>query len=722
MAVNLSPYGGVGAQFFDGSGNVLTGGKIYTYSAGTTTNQVTYTSASGLIAHSNPIILDASGRVPNGEIWLTDGLTYKFVLKNANDVLIGTYDNLVGINSNFVNFLTETEVQTATAGQTVFTLTTMQYQPGTNNLTVYVDGVNQIDGATYSYVETSSTVITFTSGLHVGALVKFTTAQTLSTGVTDASLVTYSPAGTGAVQTTVQAKLQQYVSLPDYTSLRNALATGKLVLIPESVSTISVDAGDVLSVLAGLRQLVPQSSVQIDLPAGTFTTTTIYSGAPNGAKITVRGASTVSKSITGVSGSGSAGAWSVVFTVTDASGIAIGDFVFIKSIVGTTREKVVEGCWEVTNVSGSNVTCLVKARKSTLPAFVVSSGTMLVAKTVVKVPGAIGIDVVGEGNIFQNMVLVGDGTGTGDISGVRVTNGWAGFARSTALPFGVVNFKEHGFYAILGSVISCFDAYSSGNGQNGLYTLQSSDAQATRLIATGNGTTGGVASAQAGFAASSGNFSGNGQRGLYGAQMASIIAASAIIYDTEGVGVRSDNRAFITLTSSKIAGNTSYGVQCINASANTTTVNYTGGNGAADEFADQNGILQTGASTQIFNIEAQKAVIENHYRVSIALADDAASFIDFGATSVIRTVYFHSSSSAALQGAVRIRTVSTLGTTSIYGTGFTVNDYGTNPTGVLAGTTGADGTVTLSAADNGKFYVENRSGGTRTIIFDVMGN
>ena len=216
MAVLLSPVGGVAGQFFDNNGNPLTGGKMYSYVAGTTTPQATYTSSAGVVAHSNPIILDAGGRVPSGEIWLTDGLQYKFVLKNANDVLIGTYDNIIGINSNFVNFLTETEVQTATAGQTVFTLTTMQYQPGTNNLTVYVDGVNQIDGVSYSYVETSSTVITFTAGLHVGALVKFTTAQTLSTGVTDASLVTYDPPFTNSVATTVELKLAQTVSIKDF--------------------------------------------------------------------------------------------------------------------------------------------------------------------------------------------------------------------------------------------------------------------------------------------------------------------------------------------------------------------------------------------------------------------------------------------------------------------------------------------------------------------------
>jgi hypothetical protein len=216
MAVLLSPVGGVAAQFFDSNGNPLSGGKLYSYTAGTTTPQVTYTSATGFTQHTNPIIFDAAGRVPGGEIWLTDGLQYKFTLFTSTNVLIATYDNIVGINSNFVNFVTSDEVQTATADQTVFTLTTMQYQPGTNNLVVYVDGVNQIEGGTYSFIETSGTVVTFTNGLHLGALVKFVSAETLSTGVTDSSLAVYQPAGTGAVTTTVQTKLRETVSVKDF--------------------------------------------------------------------------------------------------------------------------------------------------------------------------------------------------------------------------------------------------------------------------------------------------------------------------------------------------------------------------------------------------------------------------------------------------------------------------------------------------------------------------
>jgi hypothetical protein len=218
MAVNLSPVGGVAAQFFTNTGAVLTGGKLYTYAAGTTTPAVTYTSSNGATPWANPIVLDAAGRVSgSGEIWLTDGINYKFVLKDSTDVLIATYDNVNGINSNFVAYTNSQEIQTATAGQTVFTLTTMQYQVATNSLSVFVDGVNQYGpGAQYAYTETSSTSVTFTNGLHVGAVVKFTSTQQQGAGSINASQVAYNPAGTGAVTTNVQAKLRQTVSVKDF--------------------------------------------------------------------------------------------------------------------------------------------------------------------------------------------------------------------------------------------------------------------------------------------------------------------------------------------------------------------------------------------------------------------------------------------------------------------------------------------------------------------------
>jgi hypothetical protein len=103
MTVNMSVAGGALAQFFDNSGNILSGGKIYTYAAGTTTPQTAYTTSAGNVAWSNPIELDAAGRVSgSGEIWLTSGVLYKFVLKTSADVLLATYDNITGNGSGIL--------------------------------------------------------------------------------------------------------------------------------------------------------------------------------------------------------------------------------------------------------------------------------------------------------------------------------------------------------------------------------------------------------------------------------------------------------------------------------------------------------------------------------------------------------------------------------------------------------------------------------------------
>lgn len=150
MAVYLSPVGGAAAQFFDNNGNPLTGGKLYSYAAGTTTPQTTYTTSAGNVAHTNPIILDSAGRVPNGEIWLTFA-AYKFVLNTSTDVLIATYDNIRGLGA------AESVIQNFTGnGSTVaFTLSNAPYSENSTN--VYINGVYQQKN-TYSF---TGAVLTF---------------------------------------------------------------------------------------------------------------------------------------------------------------------------------------------------------------------------------------------------------------------------------------------------------------------------------------------------------------------------------------------------------------------------------------------------------------------------------------------------------------------------------------------------------------------------------
>jgi hypothetical protein len=79
-------------QFLDANGAPLVGGKLYTYAAGTTTPQVSYTDFGGGTANANPVILNSRGEA---SVWLGTAL-YKMALYSATDVLIWTVDNIGG--------------------------------------------------------------------------------------------------------------------------------------------------------------------------------------------------------------------------------------------------------------------------------------------------------------------------------------------------------------------------------------------------------------------------------------------------------------------------------------------------------------------------------------------------------------------------------------------------------------------------------------------------
>lgn len=101
MSVLLSPIGN-DAPFVDGNGDPLNGGLLYTYTAGSSTPENTYTTNSGGTPNANPIVLDSNGYPSNGanvvEIWLTSGVNYKFALTSSGGTPIWTRDNVSGIN------------------------------------------------------------------------------------------------------------------------------------------------------------------------------------------------------------------------------------------------------------------------------------------------------------------------------------------------------------------------------------------------------------------------------------------------------------------------------------------------------------------------------------------------------------------------------------------------------------------------------------------------
>jgi hypothetical protein len=111
-------------QFFDLNGAPLSGGKLYTYAAGTTTPLASYTDSTGNIANTNPIILDSRGEA---NVWLS-GDVYKFALYDSTNVLIWTVDNING--TTFATNFTGTGSQVAFSVVNGFTA-------------IYINGVYQ---------------------------------------------------------------------------------------------------------------------------------------------------------------------------------------------------------------------------------------------------------------------------------------------------------------------------------------------------------------------------------------------------------------------------------------------------------------------------------------------------------------------------------------------------------------------------------------------------
>ena len=95
---------------------------------------------SGVTPHANPIVLDSAGRVPGGEIWLTEGLNYKFTIETSTSILLGTYDNITGINT-FVGLTPTIYNANGNGTQVNFSLATTPTAENTTN--VYVNGVYQ---------------------------------------------------------------------------------------------------------------------------------------------------------------------------------------------------------------------------------------------------------------------------------------------------------------------------------------------------------------------------------------------------------------------------------------------------------------------------------------------------------------------------------------------------------------------------------------------------
>lgn len=156
MAAFLSPVYGAGAQLFDNQGRVLSGGKINTYQSGTVTPLATWTDSTQGTQNANPIILDAYGRTEQ-EIWLQSGSTYKFIVTDANDNVLGlAWDNIAGLNDTSSASVSE---WSATGLTPTYISATSFSVPGNNTVLFPVNQRIQAvvsAGTIYGYVTSSS--------------------------------------------------------------------------------------------------------------------------------------------------------------------------------------------------------------------------------------------------------------------------------------------------------------------------------------------------------------------------------------------------------------------------------------------------------------------------------------------------------------------------------------------------------------------------------------
>jgi len=169
-------------QFFDANGNPLVGGKLYTYAAGTTTPQATYTSYTGATANTNPVIFNSRGEAA---VWCGNS-RYYMELKDANDTLIWTADNVNGANGPTLAVLA------ASNGATLIGYTPSDTNvPETLNSRIQLlDGVSLTAGALDSYAGSSINVVRDASAVS-GGTIGFVNAAVVARSTSGATETSY---------------------------------------------------------------------------------------------------------------------------------------------------------------------------------------------------------------------------------------------------------------------------------------------------------------------------------------------------------------------------------------------------------------------------------------------------------------------------------------------------------------------------------------------------
>jgi hypothetical protein len=299
--------------------------------------------------------------------------------------------------------------------------------------------------------------------------------------------------------------------------------------------------------------LPSNTTLTINLPSGVFNLTApLTLPQLGGNTISLNGVAPTSYTITGAgSVTGSAGNWSVPITVSNASGINVGDYVGIDgSVTGTGSWYWIAGCWKVTAVSGNTVTVKNTAWFSSVPTFTLTGGALFKFNTVLKQTTLYtsGVILYNLHKVtLNNLAIVFDNdSGVGlqinNCSKVNInTVGIFGFDSSLTINEGTSNVTVFNFLMMCGAgTKGCVLYY----GNNYIY--------GDVLITNGNGDTGFLFSGQCYYVtliSCANNY--NGFRGyMCNAQFNNIIAKN----NTASVDIYAVNQARIVIPSTAIFG------------------------------------------------------------------------------------------------------------------------------------------------------------------------
>jgi len=302
-------------QIYGSDGAPLVGGKIYTYSAGTTTPLATYTDAGAGTANTNPIILNSLGQA---NIWLGTS-SYKFSVYTSADVLLYTVDNInAPLDSAGLTLALSSPTPIGNTTPNTGAFTTLAATTGT---------ITTVNATTVNATTSTTTGVTTTGTL------------TFSGG---GSMTRPSQAGIQSITATVAANALTVTLNPTTLEFRSATLTSGTVVSRTISSAISVvvSSGSTLGTTSAVQSRIVVLALD---NAGTVELAVV--NIAGGTDLTETGLI----STTAEGGAGAADSASVVYSTTARTNVAYRVVGYVESTQATagtwaTTPSTIQGC------------------------------------------------------------------------------------------------------------------------------------------------------------------------------------------------------------------------------------------------------------------------------------------------------------------------------------------------------------------------------------------